>query len=806
MEAFKKIVLALAGILFSVMLLLFGCTPQSALGGEAAQPEAPAPILRPARAAEPTLEPTPGPDYSGLLRVSEVMAKNKATLLVGEEFPDWVEIENISDEAVELSGWTLSDQDFGGRRPFSEGSLPAGGLLLVPCSGKVDFSLSQGETLYLFDPSGDAQDSVLCFSDDSDRSLIRGEDGEFTLCSYPTPGFANTAAGFESFSMTRFAASPLAIDEVMVSNQATPIYNGECFDWAVIRNTSGEQLSLLGYTLTDSFSVPDKWAFPDKTLAPGEEFFISCDGDSDPGKSNTGFSLDGAGEQLYVFDSEGALVDYIALHDIPLEASMGRLEGLPGFYYFTTPTPFARNGEGFRRVSALPVSLTPDGVYNDCDGLSVALSGGGEIHYTTDGSLPTMSSALYEGPISVTETTVIRAVTQEEGCAASRPATFSFIVNENHTLPVLSLCTDDPSYFSTIYSKGNKVRKLGANLALYEDGETLFNRECRLGMKGWTSRDLPKKSMGVKFTGRYGGLLEGVDIFGNGITEYESLSIRAGQDYTFTVFRNEMFQDLCKEASDSLYTQESKYCILYINGRYWGVYCLKEDISRQYYASNAGVDVDTVDYLKAPFALGTDIMDVINTTPHRNMNDPENYKMVTDLFNIDGLVDWLLFESYTANTDTQGNLKVFRSPESGGTWDLVFYDLDWGFYYPGSSFTVLVYGKGNSGNQMPKLYANLVSNPEFREKVFTRYAELSQGVLSNEHVLEKMDEYIELLEPELPRDRERWDLTMERWYSELDKMRDYINDNNWINYTIDRLCMCFNASSSEKSQYFSQTG
>ena len=806
MEAFKKIVLALAGILFSVMLLLFGCTPQSAPGAETAQPELSAPILRPARTAEPTPEPTPGPDYSGLLRLSEVMAKNKATLLVGEEFPDWVEIENLSEEAVDLSGWTLSDQEFGGRRPFSDRTLPAGALLLVPCTGKLDFSLSQGETLSLFDPSGAVQDSVLCFSDDSDRSLIRGEDGDFTLCSYPTPGYANNAAGFESFSTTRAAASPLSIDEVVVSNQATPIYNGECFDWAVIRNSSDEKLSLLGYTLTDSFSEPDKWAFPDQSLAPGEELFLRCDGDIEPDRSNTGFSLDGAGEQLYLFDGEGALVDYIALHDIPLEGSMGRLEGLPGFYYFPTPTPFARNGEGFRRVTDRPVSLTPDGVYNDCEGLSVALSGSGEIRYTTDGSLPTLSSALYEEPIAVTETTVIRAVCREEGCAVSRPATFSFIVNENHSLPVLSLCTDDPAYFSTIYSKGNKVRKLGANLALYEDGETLFNRECRLGMKGWTSRDLPKKSMGVKFTGRYGGLLEGVDIFGNGITEYESLSIRAGQDYTFTMFRNEMFQDLCKEASTALYTQESKFCILYVNGRYWGIYCLKEDISRQYYASNAGVPVSTVDYMKAPFALGTDIMDVINTTPHRNMNDPDNYKMVTELFNEDSLVDWLLFESYTANTDTQGNLKVFRAPGSGGKWDLVFYDLDWGFYYPGSSFTVLVYGSGNSGNQMPKLYANIYTNPQFREKVLSRYAELAGGVLSNEHVLEKIDEYVALLEPEMPRDRERWDLTMERWYSEIDKMQHYINDNNWINYTIKQLCTCFNVSAAERAQYFPDLG
>ena len=805
MKALRKIVSIAAAVLGAGMLLVFGCSPQALVGREPAQPEVSAPFSLPAFGTPSTPEPTPGPDYSGMLRISEVMPKNKATLLVGDAFPDWIEIENVSDEPVDLTDWTLSDQEFGGRSPFSTLTLPAGSLLLVHCGTGVDFSLSDDETLRLFDPSGAVQDSLLCDAP-SDLSLARGEDGEFALCSWPTPGYPNTASGYEAFCLTRRETGPLLIDEVMVSNQRTPVFNDNCWDWVSLKNTSGESLSLAGYTLSDDYDEPGKWAFPDKNLAAGELLLVFCNEDNEASRDNTGFSLNGAYDQLYLFDGEGALVDYVALHDVTLEGSMGRLSGQPGFFYFPEPTPFGANGEGFRRVSERPVSLTAEGVYDDCEGLSVSLSGGGEIHYTLDGSLPTMSSPVYEEPFSVTATTVIRAVTQEAGAAPSRPATFSFIVNENHTLPVLSLCTDDPEYFAGIYARGNKVRKMGANLAFFENGETVFNRECRLGMKGWTSRDLPKKSMGVKFTGRYGGLLEGADIFGNGITEYESLSIRAGQDYTFTMFRNEMFQELCKEGSTALYTQESKFCILYVNGEYWGIYCLKEDISRQYYASNAGVPVSTVDYMKAPFALGTDIMDVINTTPHRNMNEPENYRMVTDLFNEDALVDWLLFESYTANTDTQGNLKVFRSPDSGGKWDLVYYDLDWGFYYPGSSFTVLVYGNGNSGNQMPKLYANIYTNPQFREKVLSRYAELAGGVLSNEHVLEKIDEYVALLEPEMPRDRERWDLTMERWYSEIDKMQHYINDNNWINFTIKQLCTCFNVSSAEKAQYFSNLG
>ena len=808
MKVIRKIVIILFALSGALMLLLFGTAPRASVAPRPAEsvsaaPEAPAPTQSAGliTITPPTPEPTPGPDYSGLLRISELMVKNRASFLLDGEFPDWVEIENISAEPVELSGWSLSDQELGGRRAFSDAALEPGGLLLVPCVGEVDFSLSEGEVLSLYDPDGGVQDQVSCDLDRADLSLVCDGEGGFAVCHWPTPGLPNNTASYDQLCAAREDTSPLLIDEVMVSDKDLAVSNGKSFDWVTVRNVSGETLSLEGYTLSDDWKEPGKWAFSSGNLKAGEQKLLLCDKESDPSAGNTGFSLNGLSEQLYLFDAEGQLVDYVALHDIPVEGSMGRLPGEKGFFYFPTPTPFENNREGFRRVSDRPVSLTADGVFDDCESVSVQLSGPGPIRYTTDGSLPTASSALYEGPIELTQTTVLRAVAFEEGSAPSRPASFSFIINEGHTLPVLSLVTDDPGRFNTIYSNGNKVRELAANLSLYENGERVFCQDCDVSMKGWTSLDLPKKSMGVEFKGRYDGMLE-CDVFGNGISEYASLNIRSGQDYTFSVFRNEMFQNLCKEASDALYTQESKYCILYLNGRYWGVYCLKEDISRQYYASNAGVSVDSVDYMKAPFALGTDIMDLVQMTWHVNMTEEQNYSKVGELFNMDSLVDWLLFESYTANTDTQGNLKVFRSPENGNRWDLVFYDLDWGFYYPNCAFIVLIYGHANSGNQMPALYEHLVPVKDFRERVFTRYAELVGGVLSNEHVLEKIDEYQAYLEPEMPRDRERWHLTMDGWYSEVDKLRNYINENNWADYTVSRLRTTFNMTSAEMQEYF----
>lgn len=789
-----KILLALAAVVFGGLMLLLGVSPQTVSPAPREEPALSAPVST----AEPTPEPTPGPDYSGLLRISEVMVKNRATLCLDGAFPDWVELENISDEILSLAGWTLSDARNAGRCPVPELSLAPGALLLVPCGGEPGFSLAEEETLYLFAPDGSVQDRLSCEGAESDRSFVRGEDGSFALCSWPTPGYPNNAAGYEAFCVDRERSGPLLIDEVMVSNEFTPIFNGKGFDYVELRNASDEPLPLAGYCLSDSLEEPARWRFPDSTLPPGERLLITCSQDDAPSASNTGFSLGAVSEQLYLFAPDGTPADFVWLHDIPVEGSMGRVEGEKGFFYFTAPTPRAANAEGFRRVSARPAALTAEGVYEGVESVTVTLDAPGEIHYSVDGRAPSMESPLYEGPVTVTATTVVRAIACEDGAAPSRPVSFSYIVNEGHSLPVLSLTVDDRVMFDRMFINGYKGRWTGANLALYTEDGCLFNHACELRMAGWTSLRMEKKSMAVDFKGRYGGDLR-CDVFDNGIDRYSSLAIRAGQDYRYSIFRNELLQDLGAEISSDVLVQATRWCVLYVDGEYYGIYCLKEDLTRQYYASHAGVSKESVRNYRTPVAPGTPFYDEILSYALRNdLTQPEDYQYICDHVDMDSLIDWFLVESYSCNSDVQGNLRVFSSPENGGKWSFALYDLDWAFYYKGCSFYMLLNGDSN----MPILLHRLIRNPDFRDRTLRRYAELTQGALSNEHVLQKIDEYVALLEPEAPRDRARWHLIMKEWNDQVQLLRDFIIDNDWARLSIERFCAEAFIGPEERAEYF----
>lgn len=95
--------------------------------------------------------------------INEYMARNAQSLDVDGDFPDWLELHNPGDEAVDLDGWGLSDD---ATTPFDallvDIELAPGGFLLLYADGKPElgelhlpFKLSgDGEQIALTAPSG----------------------------------------------------------------------------------------------------------------------------------------------------------------------------------------------------------------------------------------------------------------------------------------------------------------------------------------------------------------------------------------------------------------------------------------------------------------------------------------------------------------------------------------------------------------------------------------------------------------------------------------------------------------------------
>ncbi len=144
--------------------------------------------------------------------INEFMADNDTTIQDpdGTGFPDWVELHNTSDSAVDLSGYFLTDnlQDTTKFEIPSGVSIPANGYLLFWADNDTDqgpthtnFKLSKsGEEIGLYAPTAlgnGVADSYVFGEQSSDVSEGRSCDGgdDWVFMSSPTPGTSNGSCG-----------------------------------------------------------------------------------------------------------------------------------------------------------------------------------------------------------------------------------------------------------------------------------------------------------------------------------------------------------------------------------------------------------------------------------------------------------------------------------------------------------------------------------------------------------------------------------------------------------------------------------
>ena len=739
----------------------------------------------------------------GDILITEVMVRNHATLRDQDgDFSDWVELRNMSGADINLEGWSLSDRENRDGLVFPAYLLPADGCFVVFASGKdrpadlhAPFSLSAGETLYLKDPAGNIVSEAECPDLAADCSSALQADGSWKETLYPTPWQENSAAGYDAWQESLSPAGPLQINEVLVSDPNSSFSKYDGSDWVELKNISPETVSLTGWFLSDDEDNLRKVQLPAGELQPGELAVIRCD--------QVGLSLNSENESLYLSQEGTGLCDWLPLRDIPLGGSFGRMPGRNGAFYFASASPDEENTGGYRRVSAAPAATTPDGIFPSPDPVVLEMEAEGKIYYTFDSSFPTESSLVYTGPTAIPSTCIIRAIAVEPGALPSRALTLNYFIGEEFSLPVVSVVADSRQAFQAMYVPGWKGPECSGNISWYEDGGS-FSMNCGFRMHGDTSLILRKKGLSVVFRGSYGeGELE-YDLFGGGLTHFSDLLLRGGQDQLSTLIRNELCENLALSASDHIVASRSRYCVVYLNGTYSGIYALSEKLNEQHYADLLNVSRNSVTEYGAEVPKDSDLYrDVFEFCSTHDMAAAENYAHIQGLMDLDSLIDWVFLEGYFANTDlTYGNLRFIRSSEGDGLWRFVFYDLDATLAEPYMNHATLLHRNVMQSYLVTYLFADLMENPDFRARFLTRSAEMLNGPLTNEKVLEEIDRLAGEIAPEVARDIRIEGRSYESWEKNIRSLRNFITENNWKQHNIDAICKELGVTAEERAKYF----
>ena len=121
-------------------------------------------------------------------------------------------------------------------------------------------------------------------------------------------------------------------------------------------------------------------------------------------------------------------------------------------------------------AAATPTFSPAGGSYTSAQNVTIAVTtSGANIYYTVDGSVPTASSTLYTGPISIASTETLTAIAVASGYNNSGVASASYIINPTVATPVFSVAAGS---YSTPQSVGISDASSGAMIYYTTDGST----------------------------------------------------------------------------------------------------------------------------------------------------------------------------------------------------------------------------------------------------------------------------------------------------------------------------------------------
>lgn len=813
--------------------------------------------------------------YTGQIEnpvINEFMASNQGTLHDEDgDASDWIEIYNPASEPVNLYGFSISDNRRNEPWVFPEVVLPPSGHIVLWASGK-NRAESGRETLILNGGGRDIWDVNDSFYFDyvemgvTEFSII----ARATYIEHTHPWAmagvmirAGLDASSSHVSMFVTPANGFAFQRRVSSGNVSehtpggiPLNFPEGWVKLTIKNTLLEGVSeVTGYASNDGVT----WHMAGKSTLIGTDIGlyaglavtsqnpgnlaearftdVSIDvlldwkdsslrkniGTDDKGSTkkdyynvlHTDFRLRESGEIINFFNPQGELIDGLTFSQQTVGYSFGRVRGGDEWAYFAEPTPGERNITNLAYgVTNMPQLSVRSGLFKDSIKVTITAGEVSKIYYTLDGSTPGVRSKLYEEPIEIDNTSILRAIAVSPGLHPSLPVTATYIIAENYELPVLSIVTDPENLWDegkgiihNAWQRGEKWERPAAVSLIRPDGSTIFDFEQDIGLRvhGGASRWVDKKSFRLYWRG--GTYLE-YPLLPNKpeITRFRRLIVRSGGNdqatgwdgnQTWVMMRCWLQGELWRQAGGN--ASSHLPVILLLNGEMWGMYNIRERIDRFFLQENFGINPDNVDLIKyehpgrATVQEGTiEAWNSLNEFfENADLTDPEVYRQAHELIDMQNFTDYTIMQIYAGNWDwPQNNVYAFRERTAGSKWQWVLWDIDDAFMMRSPiNHNTLQWGTRDRARRdlAPHWYMEagattlhttlmlrkLLENDEYREFFIGRAKHLLNTALHPKHVIQEIEKGARMMEAGVKWETKRWGTTVEQWHNNIARIKEF---------------------------------
>lgn len=704
------------------------------------------------------------------LLINEAMSSNGSTCADEDgDYADWIELYNPGNEAADLGGWYLleNDGDYPGWRFPAGTEIPPQRFMLVWASGKnrrrsgaelhADFRLSSsGETVTL--TASDRRtvvDRVTLPALPRDASYGRRDDGELAILLDPTPGEDNT--GSREYMPVTFS-------------HPGGFYERE---FALVLSAPSDSAEIY-YTLDGSVPDPEAHEEPSTYRVKDHET-----GDTHEHRTRT-YRYTGP----ITIDSRRRLPTRLA--DIPTTVPHA------DFWYWQPPEEHGFHGTVVRAA-----------VY-DPDLRSHVHT---ESYFVASG----VRERLPLGVVSLT---------------AHPPDLFSY----EKGIYVPGKTFEEARGFEGNWMRhpANYLerREIPVHIEFFEpDGFRGFSLDGGMRIHGGWSRSHPLKSL--RLYARKDHDVQGsfaYPVF-HGATErnghaavvsYKRLMLRSGQSLFFSHLQDAATQDHVYGHVE-VELLRSRPVIHFINGEYWGMKNLRERFDRFYLEANYGVDPDTVIIVEGPFGFDAQLeegkpgenrpyRELLRYVETHDMSQPEHYDHVRSLMDIGSFIDYHIVRIYSGDPDgVTKHIKVWRTrtaydrqapPGLDGRWRWHTWDFDNALRFLNRD-TMTLYANDRAEEEHdslvsealdrgelleedfdPSLFGDwtedtepsqpvrnpryttlitgLLQNREFRHRFINRFADLLNTIYHPEVYAGAIREHAALIEAEIERHIARW--------------------------------------------------
>ncbi len=356
--------------------------------------------------------------------------------------------------------------------------------------------------------------------------------------------------------------------------------------------------------------------------------------------------------------------------------------------------------------------------------------------------------------------------------------------------------TEDARSLDANYKQRGREWERNASVTMMEvtpeGAEAVINQNCGIRIQGNYSRSDYQKGFRLYARKEYGESRFDYAVFGedylndNGgvMNSFKHLVLRAGGNCAFTVkFNDTYWQSLVTETACE--TKQSRPCVVYLNGEYWGLYILEEDYSDDFFEDVHGVNKDDVVVYKGDaeaYKRGYKLDE--GTIPdgekesyyfkelnsffksHSDLKSQEDYDEFVKLVDPESVMDYFAVQCWINNKwDWPGkNWSMWKTinvddsnPYADGRWRFMFYDMEFGGVSGGGDIRTNTIKEDNykpnglldmdTNNPAVLCFAYLMTNEGFRTEFYDRLTGLSDGYFEKTLATDRLLEFVDIYSP-----------------------------------------------------------